>query len=115
MTVVAQRDVGGASDRKCGSCAHVRLFSSSCLPVFLSEVSSSGREEGGLLSQNTVGWDGVGVGGLTGKLCLAIFNSWDTTWLMVFLDPPARRSRTSFKIIPFKLQQMHPSDSCALL
>lgn len=32
-----------------------------------------------------------GGGSLTGKLCLAIFNSWDTTWLMVFLDPLATR------------------------
>lgn len=36
-----------------------------------------------------LGW-GWG-GGLTGKLCLAIFNSWDSTWLMVFLDPLATR------------------------
>lgn len=66
----------------------------SFLPLLLSSSQrffSSGWEDGGLLSRNTAGWRNAGVGGLTGKLCLVIFNSWDVTFLMVFLDPLATR------------------------
>lgn len=86
MTVAEWQEVGGAVT---GYVGHV-FTSGFSFPSSPFPLPSSGWEEGGLLSRNTEGWrnDGAGPGGgnLTEKLCLVIFNSWDTTWLMVFLD-----------------------------
>lgn len=112
MTVEPWQRMGGASERVCGSCICVQItwqiFFLPPLCLSFQQISSSGCKEASLLSWNTVravycGWVWGGCGwvwgrqwsSLTGKPCSDIFNSWDTTWLMVFLDPPVpRKPRT---------------------